>query len=224
MKRQILETIEAHKKMIDELGESSMEIIAAVAEAVIKALRQNGTVYLCGNGGSAADAQHIASELVGRFERERKALPAVALSTDTSILTSIANDYAYENIFARQIEALVKKGDVLWALSTSGVSANVIAAAKLAKKKGACILAFTGRSDSLLEKIADICFCAANKSTARSQEAHQLAYHIVCDLVEQSFCKLQEDKPQIHVEGVKLNPPGVRRIKHTGTREFQGKK
>jgi len=227
MKRQILETIEAHKKMIDELGESSMEIIAAVAEAIIKALRQDGTVYLCGNGGSAADAQHIAGELVGRFERERKALPAVALSTDTSILTSIANDYAYENIFERQVEALIKKGDVLWALSTSGVSANVIAAAKLAKKKGACILAFTGQSDSLLEKIADICFCAANKSTARSQEAHQLAYHIVCDLVEQSFCKPQEDKlrrAQIHIGEIKINPPGVRRIKHTGTREFRGKK
>lgn len=224
MKRQILETIEAHKKMIDELGESSIEIIAAVAEAIIKALRQNGTVYLCGNGGSAADAQHIAGELVGRFERERKALPAVALSTDTSIITSIANDYAFENVFVRQVEALVKEGDILWAFSTSGSSANVIAAAKLAKEKGACVLAFTGKTNSQLEQIADICFCAANKSTARSQEAHNLVYHIICDLVEQSFCKLQEDKPQIRVEEVKLNPPGVRRIKHTGTREFQGKK
>jgi D-sedoheptulose 7-phosphate isomerase len=204
-----------------------MEIIAVMAEAIIKVLRQNGTVYLCGNGGSAADAQHIASELVGRFERERKALPAVALSTDTSILTSVANDYAYENIFARQVEALIKKGDVLWALSTSGVSANVIAAVKLAKKKGACILAFTGQNDSLLEKIADICFCAANKSTARSQEAHQLAYHIVCDLVEQSFVKPHEDKPKrahIHIEEIEISPPGVRRVKYTGTRELRGKK
>jgi D-sedoheptulose 7-phosphate isomerase len=187
-RKQIVETIETHKKMIAELQQKSIETIAVAAEAIVKALKKNGTVYLCGNGGSAADAQHIASELVGRFRRERKALSAVALSTDTSIITSIANDYAYENVFARQVEALVKKGDILWAFSTSGSSANVIAAAKLAKEKGACVLAFTGETDSPLEKIADICFCVANKSTARSQEAHQLAYHIICDLVEQSFC------------------------------------
>jgi len=172
-----------------EFEARGIEVIAAAAQAIIKALKQNGTVYLCGNGGSAADAQHIAGELVGRFKRERKALAAVALSTNTSILTSIANDYAYEKVFARQVEALVKKGDILWAFSTSGTSANVIAAAKLAKKKGACVLAFTGRANSKLEQIADICFCANDKSTARSQEIHQLAYHIICDLVEQSFCE-----------------------------------
>jgi D-sedoheptulose 7-phosphate isomerase len=187
-RKQIIDTIEIHKKLIAELQQNCIEIIAAAAEAIVQTLKKNGTVYLCGNGGSAADAQHIAGELVGRFNRERRALPAVALSTDTSILTSIANDYAYENVFARQVEALVREGDILWAFSTSGSSANVIAAAKLAKEKGACVLAFTGKTDSPLEKIADICFCAANKSTARSQEAHQLAYHIICDLVEQSFC------------------------------------
>ena len=187
-RKQIIDTIEIHKKLIAELQQNCIEIIAAAAEAIVQTLKKNGTVYLCGNGGSAADAQHIAGELVGRFNRERRALPAVALSTDTSILTSIANDYAYENVFARQVEALVREGDILWAFSTSGSSANVIAAAKLAKEKGACVLAFTGKTDSPLEKIADICFCAANKSTARSQEAHQLAYHIIWDLVEQSFC------------------------------------
>jgi D-sedoheptulose 7-phosphate isomerase len=187
-RKQIIDTIEIHKKLIAELQQNCVETIAAAAEAIVQALKKNGTVYLCGNGGSAADAQHIAGELVGRFNRERRALPAVALSTDTSILTSIANDYAYENVFARQVEALVREGDILWAFSTSGSSANVIAAAKLAKEKRACVLAFTGKTDSPLEKIADICFCAANKSTARSQEAHQLAYHIICDLVEQSFC------------------------------------
>ncbi len=190
-RKQIIETIEVHKKMIAELQQNCIETIAAAAQAIIKSIKQDGTVYLCGNGGSAADAQHIAGELVGRFNRERKALPAVALSTDTSILTSIANDYAFENVFARQVEALVQEGDILWAFSTSGSSANVIAAAKLAKEKGACVLAFTGKTDSPLEKIADICFCAANKSTARSQEAHQLAYHIICDLVEQSFSDCQ---------------------------------
>jgi len=189
IKKQVAEAIETHKKRIVELQQSGIETITAAAQAIIKVLKRNGTVYLCGNGGSAADAQHIAGELVGKFKRERKALAAVALSTDTSIITSIANDYAYEKVFARQVEALVKKGDILWAFSTSGTSANVIAAAKLAKKKGACVLAFTGRANSKLEQIADICFCANDKSTARSQEIHQLAYHIICDLVEQSFCE-----------------------------------
>ena len=187
IRKQIIETIETHKKMTAEFEKSGIEKIAAAAEVITKALEQNGTVYLCGNGGSAADAQHIASELVGRFSRERKALAAVALSTDTSIITSIANDYAYENVFARQVEALVKEGDILWAFSTSGTSANVIAAAQSAKKKGALVIAFTGTNNSKLEQITDVCFCADADSTARSQEIHQLAYHIICDLVEQSF-------------------------------------
>ena len=187
IRKQIIETIETHKKMAAELQESGIETVVSIAQAITRALKQNGTVYLCGNGGSAADAQHIAGELVGRFSRERKALAAVALSTDTSIITSIANDYAYENVFARQVEALVREGDILWAFSTSGSSANVIAAVQSAKKKGALVIAFTGTNNSKLEQIADICFCADAESTARSQEIHQLAYHIICDLVECSF-------------------------------------
>jgi len=175
--------------MTAEFKAGGIETVAAAAEAITRALKQDGTVYICGNGGSAADAQHIAGELVGRFRRERKALAAVALSTDTSVLTCIANDYSYETVFARQVEALVRKDDVLWAFSTSGNSPNVIAAAELAKKKGACVLAFTGRTNSKLEQIADICFCADSDSTARSQEIYQLAYHIICDLVEEEFCK-----------------------------------
>ena len=193
-KKLIIETIETHEKMLAELRDGGTETIAAIAEVITKALEQNGTVYLCGNGGSAADAQHIAGELVGRFSRERKALAAVALSTDTSILTSIANDYAYENVFARQAEALVREGDILWAFSTSGTSANVIRAAQVAKEKGAHVIAFTGTTNSKLEQIADICFCADAESTARSQEIHQLAYHIICDLVERSFCERLSQK------------------------------
>jgi len=189
VKKLIYETIEAHKKMVAKIRQSAVETIAAAARAIEQALKQNRTVYICGNGGSAADAQHIAGELVGRFRRERKALAAVALSTDTSILTSVANDYAYEDVFARQVEALLREGDILWAFSTSGASKNVIKAAQLAREKGAFVLAFTGRADSKLEQIADICFCANAESTARSQEIHQLAYHIICDLVEQSFCQ-----------------------------------
>lgn len=189
LKKQITDVIETHKKMLAEFEQGGLKTIVAAAETITKALKQNGTIYICGNGGSAADAQHIASELVGKFQRERKALAAVALTTDTSVITSIANDYGYENVFGKQVEALVTQGDILWTISTSGASPNIIAAADLAKKKGACILAFTGRTNSKLEQIADICFCANDKSTARSQEIHQIAYHIICDLVEQSFCE-----------------------------------
>jgi len=188
-RKKIVETIEAHKKAIAALEAGGIETIATAAEMITRALKRNGRVYICGNGGSAADAQHIASELVGRFERERRPLPAVAMTTDTSIITSLSNDYEYKNVFAKQVDALVKRGDVLWAISTSGTSANIIAAAKLAKKKGAKVLAFTGISGSKLEKMADICFCANSESTARSQEIHQLGFHIICGLVEDSFCK-----------------------------------
>jgi D-sedoheptulose 7-phosphate isomerase len=187
IKQQITKAIETHRKNISEFERSGLETIVAAAEMITKTLRRGRRVYTCGNGGSAADAQHIAGELVGKFERERKGLAAVALTTDTSVITSVSNDYGYENIFARQVEALVGEGDILWAISTSGTSASIIAAAESAKKKGAKVLAFTGRTDSKLEKTADICFCANEKSTARSQEIHQLAYHIICDLVEQDF-------------------------------------
>jgi D-sedoheptulose 7-phosphate isomerase len=189
VRKKIIKIIEAHKKAITTLESDGIEAITAAAKVITRALKQNGRLYICGNGGSAADAQHIASEFVGRFEHERKPLPAVALTTDTSTITSISNDYGYENVFAKQVEALIRRGDVLWAISTSGSSANIIAAAKSAKKKGAKVLAFTGSNDSKLERIADICFCANSKPTARSQEIHQLGFHIICGLVEDSFRK-----------------------------------
>jgi len=188
IKKEIEATIEIHKKMVAEFETNGIEAIADAAGMITNSLKQGGCVYICGNGGSAADAQHIAGEFVGRFKRERKGLAAIAFTTDTSVITAISNDYGYENTYARQVEALVKAGDILWAISTSGSSANVVAAAESAKEKGAKVLAFTGRNNSKLEHIADICFCAADESTARSQEIHQLGFHIICDLVEQSFC------------------------------------
>jgi D-sedoheptulose 7-phosphate isomerase len=187
IKANIVETIETHKRMVTEFESRGLETVVAIVEMITDVLQRGGTIYLCGNGGSAADAQHIAGEFVGRFCRERKALPAVAFSTDTSVLTCIANDYAYDKVFARQAEALVRKDDVLWAFSTSGTSTNVVAAAQVAKTKGARVIVFTGRADSELERGADICFCAEAESTARSQEIHQLAYHIICDLVERNL-------------------------------------
>jgi D-sedoheptulose 7-phosphate isomerase len=183
----INEIIRAHKKAVDTLETADLNTIAKAAEAIIEALKNGGTIYLCGNGGSAADAQHIASELVNRFELSRKALPAMAFTTDSSIITSVANDDSYNATFSRQAEAFVKKGDILWALSTSGSSANVLSAVEVAKRKGAVVLAFTGSKESKLERLADICLCAKNESTARSQEIHQLAYHIICGLVDRAF-------------------------------------
>jgi len=184
----IREAIETHQAMVAEFEGSGTSAAVAAAEMIVRAFKQGATLYLCGNGGSAADAQHIAGEFVGRFRNDRKPLPAVALSTDSSVLTCIANDYDYDTVFARQVQAYAKTGDVLWAFSTSGASPNILKAAEAAKSKGAQVIAFTGRLDSPLEQLADVCLCADAKLTARSQEIHQLAYHIICDLVEQSFC------------------------------------
>jgi len=188
MDRQVIqEAVETHRKMVAAFEASATGTIIAIAEMIVQSLRAGGTLYLCGNGGSAADAQHIAGEFIGRFRIERRALPAVALSTDTSVLTCIGNDYDFDRVFARQVEALAKPGDLLWAFSTSGTSPNVLQAAEAARRKGVRVIAFTGRANSKLQASADLCFCAEAALTARSQEIHQLAYHIICDLVEQSL-------------------------------------
>jgi D-sedoheptulose 7-phosphate isomerase len=187
MKKQIAGSIAMHKKTLDNLEADGIDTIEAAAKMIIQSITAGGIIYICGNGGSAADAQHIAAEFIGRFLKERKALPAVALSTDTSIITAVANDYGFEDIFARQVEGLVKKNDCLWAISTSGSSPNVVKAAELAKKHGAKVLAFTGRKNSKLEKLADLCLCAEADKSFAVQEMHQVAYHIICGLVEQHF-------------------------------------
>jgi len=188
-KQKILAAIEEHKKNLANFEAEGIETIEKAAEVIIDCLKNNGRVYICGNGGSAADSQHIAAELLVKLREHRKALPAIALTTDTSILTAVANDYNAEHIFARQVEALVSKKDLLWALSTSGSSPNILKAAKIAKENRAKVLAFTGKTQSELEKIADVCFCSPADFSDRCQEIHQIAYHIICDLVEQNFCK-----------------------------------
>ena len=189
MKNIIKHTINTHKQLIDQLEETGLDDVIASAELIIDALEKGGCVYICGNGGSAADAQHIAGEIVGRFLRERKALPAVALSTDTSVITAVANDYGFDEIFARQVEGLVNKDDVLWGLSTSGSSENVLKAMRSAKQKNVKTIAFTGRPDTPMEKLADVCFSVNAENSYSAQEIHQLAYHIICNLVEKHFCK-----------------------------------
>ena len=189
LKKQIQAAADIHKKMLTDFETNQMDTIVSAVEMIVDSLKHRGCLYICGNGGSAADAQHIAGEIIGRFAKERQGLPAVALTTDTSVITSIANDYGYDKIFSRQVEALVNKNDVLWAISTSGNSANVVAAAKLAKQKDASVLAFTGKPGSQLEKLSDVCFCVEAETTFRTQEMHQLVYHIICELVEQELCE-----------------------------------
>ena len=161
--------------------------ISAATQAMVDCLKQEGKILCCGNGGSAADAQHFAAELVNRFEIERPGLAAIALTTDSSVLTSIANDYDYNQIFSKQVSALGRKGDVLLAISTSGNSANVVAAITVAHEKNIRVVALTGRDGGTmgaLLKSDDIHICVPDKVTARIQEVHLLSLHCICDGID----------------------------------------
>jgi len=161
--------------------------IVAAAAAIVAALQGGGKLLVFGNGGSAADAQHVAAELVGRFQRERNALAAMALTTDTSVLTSIANDYAFDRVFVRQIEALGKPADVVLAISTSGGSANVVAALARARQLGLRSIALTGGDGGDVGRAAEIHVNVPSPSTARVQEVHRTLLHVICELVENAF-------------------------------------
>jgi D-sedoheptulose 7-phosphate isomerase len=167
-----------------EAARTLAEPVAEAAERLLAVLRAGHKVLLCGNGGSAADAQHIAAELVGRYARERRGLPAIALTTDTSALTAIGNDYGYERIFARQVEALGRAGDGLLAISTSGNSPNILLAVETARKLGIGTIGLAGRDGGALRSAVDLCLIAPHKETARIQELHITIGHILCDLVE----------------------------------------
>lgn len=161
--------------------------IADVAQLCVDALRGDRKLLLAGNGGSASDAQHIAAELVGRFELERDGLSAMALTTNASQLTALSNDYGYDAVFSRQLQAFAKKGDVFIGLSTSGNSTNIIAAAEQAKSQGLVVIGMTGQSGGKLEALCDICLKMPADNTARIQEAHITIAHIMCGLIEQSL-------------------------------------
>ena len=160
--------------------------IEQAASAIISAVKKGGKLIVFGNGGSAADSQHIVAELVGRFQKERMAIPAIALTTNTSSLTAIANDYGYDVSFSRQLEALAKKGDVALGISTSGNAKNVIEAAKKAKGLGLTVIGLTGGRGGRIARIADINIAVPSDVTARIQESHILIGHILCELVEES--------------------------------------
>ena len=155
-----------------------------IAELLAKTVLAGGKILVCGNGGSAADSQHIAAELVGRFKKERRAIAAISLTTDTSILTALANDYGFESVFERQVEALGREGDLLIAISTSGSSPNVLKAAVKARKAGLSVVGFFGKNGGAILPHCDLAFLAPETDTPRVQELHILAAHIICELAE----------------------------------------
>jgi D-sedoheptulose 7-phosphate isomerase len=183
LKQHFQEGIELRQRMAETLPAQ----IARAGEALAQALKTGHKVLSCGNGGSAADSQHFAAELVGRFERERPGLPGIALTTDTSALTAIANDYDFDRVFSKQVEALGQPGDFLLAISTSGNSRNIVAAVKAAQAKGLAVIALTGRDGGAMGKMLhprDFHINVAHARTMRVQEIHLLAIHCLCEVVD----------------------------------------
>ena len=174
-----------HITLVQQVAVSNiLEQIAESAVIIKNSLKNGKKVLFCGNGGSAADSQHLAAEFVGRFQKERVGLPAIALTVDTSILTAVANDYGYDTVFARQVQALGNDGDVLVGLSTSGNSKNVLAAIDVAKAKGMQCIGLTAQGGGKMAEVCDICMAMPCSVTARAQEIHILIGHILCELVD----------------------------------------
>lgn len=185
----LIEGARAHERMAAERA----EVVAEVAARIVASIAAGGTVLICGNGGSAAESQHIAAEFTGRFLVNRRPLPALALTTDTSALTAIGNDYGFDLVFARQVEALGRRGDVLIGISTSGASANVIAAVEAARARGIVTVAVTGGDGGALGRLADVHVNVPLASTPRVQEVQLSVLHVICELVEQA-CIASEEK------------------------------
>jgi len=184
---EIVKGLEESARIKKAIAKSKISEIEHMVKFIIMAYKRGGKVVLFGNGGSAADAQHLAGELVGQFALKRQAFPAIALTTDTSILTAVANDYGYDAVFSRQVEALVNEKDVVVGISTSGNSPNVIEAIKLAKTKGAKTIGLTGGNGGKLAEVADLVLIVPSDITPRIQEAHITIGHIVCELVEKEL-------------------------------------
>ena len=179
--KHIHESIAVKQQILNDM----LPVIEKAAVAAADCLRQGHKLLFFGNGGSASDSQHLAAEFVGRYEKERRALPAIALTTDTSILTAVGNDYGFERIFERQVEALGKKGDVLFAISTSGNSKNVLKAVQKAKQLGLYTIALTGGTGGELKSLTDLSLVIPSKKTSRIQESHIMIGHILCECVDE---------------------------------------
>lgn len=161
--------------------------ISTIVKQILISIREGGKIVAIGNGGSAADSQHFVAEFIGRFQKERKSIPALALTTDTSILTALGNDYGFEFVFSRQCESMVNKNDIIFAITTSGKSANILECVQIAKKNGAYVVGVTGKNRKELDKYSDIVLSIPSNSTPRIQEAHRVILHIICELTELNF-------------------------------------
>lgn len=188
MKTTIESEYKVHLQVMEQTVQQATPLINEIAERIVKCFRQGNKLLLCGNGGSAADAQHVAAEFVNRFRFNHAALPAIALATDTSTLTAIGNDSGYDYIFSRQVEALAKPGDILAAISTSGHSANVLKALDAARALGVTALGFTGEKgrDTIRSK-CDYCLIVPTVDTPRIQECHLFVWHVICGIVEETL-------------------------------------
>lgn len=187
IRNQIKDSIALKTKLLDQ--QALLSGIEEATKAIIEAFRNKHKILLAGNGGSAADAQHMAAELVNRFNFDRPGLPAIALTTDTSILTAVGNDHGFSNLFARQINALGNEGDVFIGISTSGTSLNIIEALKECSEKKMFTIGLTGSSGGKLKDMCDICLCVPSEETPRIQEVHILIGHIICCIVEEDLFK-----------------------------------
>ncbi len=194
MKDIIKDILNESLKVKEDFINSNTREIILVAEKIVQAFTNDRKLMLCGNGGSAADAQHIAAEFINRFEFERPPLPAIALTTDSSIITSIGNDYSFNDIFSKQVKAIGVEGDILMAISTSGNSANILSAVKAAKDMGIYVAGLAGNDGGKLKGLVDSCLIVNSTSTARIQESHILAGHIICKLVD--YILFQKDIPE----------------------------
>lgn len=183
IQNQLLESINVKQKFL----ENHTDAINSAAQKLVAAATGDGKILICGNGGSAADAQHLAAELVAKLKYRRRAIPALALTTDTSLLTAIANDDDFSDIFARQIEAFGKAGDILIGISTSGNSANVIKAVEIAKQQNLTTIILSGKNGGKLKELADLSIIVPSDNTQRIQECHITAGHILCDIIEQTI-------------------------------------
>jgi len=187
MKSIILDEFSKHIEVCSKTMEAISGLIEITAKICINSLKNGNKILLIGNGGSAADAQHIAAEIIGRYKEERKGLPAIALTTDTSVITSISNDFGYLSVFTRQVEALANKDDVLIAISTGGSSSNIISAIKLAKELGCKTIGFSGKDGGAFKDLCDVNLLVASEDTPRIQEMHILIGHILCQLIDNAF-------------------------------------
>lgn len=184
MQELIINQIADHNRVMQAVAEQLSPVVVGLVEKLCIAFTSGRKILVMGNGGSAADAQHFAAELIGRFKLERPSLPAIALTTDSSILTAIGNDYGYDAVFSRQVEGLAAEGDVVVGISTSGNSPNVLAALKLAREKGCITVALLGRDGGSIKAVVDVPLIIPSSDTPRIQEGHILIIHILCDLLE----------------------------------------